>query len=132
MCRVRAAEQRSQVVSATARVREAGTRAHPVGESSAAAKGNLGRATGAIGPPGKDSVQSRFVVLLFSPFVLFPIIIFKFKFELGSSLTQTSKMHQISTSTCVCRNISFIFTVFINILTYLVNGRNIPLRKIFL
>jgi hypothetical protein len=88
----------------------------------------LGRAIGAIGPPGRHSVQSRYVVvvlLLFSPFVLFPIIIFKFEFELGSSLTQTSKMHQISTSTCVYRNIS----VFINILNYIVNGRNIPLKK---
>jgi hypothetical protein len=41
-------------------------------------------------------------------------------------------MHQISSSTCVYRNISFIFTVFINILNNIVNGRNIPLKKIFL
>jgi hypothetical protein len=53
-------------------------------------------------------IRLRELFFFFSLFVLVPIITFKFKFELGSSLTQTSKMYHISTSTCVCRNVSFI------------------------
>jgi hypothetical protein len=54
----------------------------------AATRGNhqLGR------PPASGPTADR-SFYIFSPFVLFPIIIFKFKFELDSSLTQISKMH---------------------------------------
>jgi hypothetical protein len=75
-------------------------------------------------------------VLSFSFFSI--TFFFYFKFEFGSSLPQISKMHHTRVSNCFCRNISFIFTVFylfINILNFIVNERNIlivltPMRNL--
>jgi hypothetical protein len=84
----------------------------------------VGRAEGLFPRPStEDSAQSRYGFLFL---FFFYFLILKFEFDL--SLTQISKMHQYF-NMCLQKYFIYFYCIylFINILNYMVNERNIPL-----